>query len=79
MPHSRYCALLFLGNPCSRSALCSGHPKKWDGFREQPLEPVPAMTLQRDRDRGSLAWSRGRRHAHPMLAQSQASPLLVTV
>lgn len=28
MPHSRYCALLFLGDPCSHSAPCSGHPKK---------------------------------------------------
>lgn len=55
MPHSRHCALLFLGNPCSRVVLCSGHTKKRGGFGEQPSEPAPAMTLPRDGECGSTS------------------------
>lgn len=49
------------------------------GGWEQPSVPAPAVILARDRGSGSPAWSRGPWHANPMLAQSQASPLLVTV
>jgi len=76
MSHSKRCALLYLGDPCSHSVLCSGHLKKWSGYWEQPLEPAPAKTAK-----GQQAWEPIPEQGPPECGSHacSASALLVTV